>query len=276
MFRNETDLLCSLVNAMNNKNKKQKKSNSSFNDIEKYRDNDGFINLTKVNDINEISRIINLVDKKNYLEELNNNSSLQEKAEEIAKKLKDSFNIDSVKVSISTPEGESFAKIGFDNEDESKCINDENTCTKTCTETPYIKCNDTFDKKQKEEETKVEPTKLDEVVDDGKVVVLHSVGGELFNAPFYNAVLHICENEHFSECGVYAEDDTYPDKVDIHILLPNVWCKILTGAIEHFSELIGKGEKVYVIDPEFFDLHEIVEPEDLWDYSMTITQEQSL
>lgn len=274
MFRNESDLLCSLASAIK-KIKNQTKSNENFNDIEKYRDNDGFINLTKVNDINEVSRIIDLVDKKNFIEELENSTNLQEKAEGLAKTLKDMFNIDSVKVKISTPDGETCAKIGSDCDvDEVKKVDtvEETPCNESCVSG---KCSDTkvekCDKEVKESLDCEEDFEL-----DNEVIVLHSVGGESFNAPFYNAVLHICENEYFPESGVYAEDEDYPEKVDVRILLPNVWNKMMTEAIEYFEECLANGEEIYVIDPETFDLIDINNSLELWDYAMTSVQESEI
>lgn len=271
MFRNENDLLCSLASAIK-KIKNQTNTNdnvkNNFNDIEKYRDKDGFINLTKVNDINEVSRIIDLVDKKNFIEELENNTNLQEKAEGLAKTLKDMFNIDSVKVKISTPEGESCAKIGGDYEVE-----------KIKKEEP-VQNNEVFNNNEQNDTVEQDDKKVNicEEIDedfelDNEVIVLHSVGGEAFNAPFYNAVLYICENEYFPESGVYAEDEDYPEKVDVRILLPNVWNKITTDAIEYFEECLANGEEIYVIDPETFDLIDINNNIELWDYAMTSVQE---
>lgn len=270
MFKNESELLATIADTL--KTIKSIKNYNNFNDIEKYRDKDGFINLTSVKDKKELNRIIDLVETKNFIEELENNTNLQEKAEGLAKSLKDMFNVDSVKVKISTTDGESFAEVGSDKEnneiieetsDKGVCVND------SC-------CENDKDNKEENLVEKIEDKFIDESVEDNRVVVLYNVGGMSFNAPYFNAVLHICENEYFNECGVYGEDETYPEKVDTHILLPNIWCKITTGAIEHFIERMGKGENVYVIDPEFFELHEIVEPYELWDYSMTITQEHSI
>ena len=275
MFRNESDLLSSLVKAV--KSMKMTQNKDCFNEINKYRDTNGMINLTNVKDMNEINRIIDLVDKKNFIEELENNTNLQEKAEELANSLKDMFNIDSVKVSISTPEGESFAKIGFEPDGFACEEKETNTIEKKplVDECSSVKCKTTEGEKVNNDVKNETNVLEDDFVDgiDGRVVVLHSVGGEAFNAPFYNAVLHICENEHFPECGVYDEDDLYPEHVDIHLLLPNMWGKMLEGAVEYFIECMYNGEKVYVVDPEFFDLEEITEPNMLWDFVMTKIQE---
>lgn len=275
MFRNESDLLSSLVKAV--KSMKMTQNNDYFNDINKYRDTNGMINLTNVKDMNEINRIIDLVDKKNFIEELENSTNLQEKAEGLASVLKDVFDVDKVKVSISTPDGESFAKIGFEPDEWIREEKEDNTFEKKplVDECSSVKCETNEDEKVnndvKNETNVLEDDFVDET--DGRVVVLHSVGGDVFNAPFYNAVLHICENEHFPECGVYDEDDLCPEDVDIHLLLPNIWGKMLVGAVEYFIERMNNGEKVYVVDPEFFDLEEITNPNMLWDFVMTKTQE---
>ena len=69
MVRLETELLDSLMNLLNKKNKKTQLTEKELNEIEKYRDENGFINLVDVDDFDEMKRIIELVDKKNELEE---------------------------------------------------------------------------------------------------------------------------------------------------------------------------------------------------------------
>ena len=328
MFRNEFNLLEQLFRSLENEtfcnryyNKKKEKNDV---DIEKYRDDDDFINLTKVKDFNEVKNVINSVENKNK-EEMKNKNNLESTVEQLANEFKDIF--DTVNITVKTPEGEVRVKktkeeqepkvcnkvvtepvkkfIGVVNgveydmvEDYNKAINEAvknghvNAYTKT-----EIKSVDECKEEEKTNEVVIEKSHADEpgecgdlgVVntdveesddlgfeeeDFGEVVVLHNVGGEGRNYPFYNAVRYICEQEYFPNSGVYEDDDVYPEKVDVHVLLPNMFGKIITEAIEHFSERLADGEEVFVIDPETFELTEIKDESELWnDYSMTKAQE---
>ena len=46
-------------------------------EMEKYRDNDGFINLKSILNPKDIARIFDIVDRKNHIEELKNNLATQ-------------------------------------------------------------------------------------------------------------------------------------------------------------------------------------------------------
>ena len=54
MVRLETELFDSLMNLLNKKNKKTQLTEKELNDIEKYRDDNGFINLVDVDDFDEM------------------------------------------------------------------------------------------------------------------------------------------------------------------------------------------------------------------------------
>lgn len=328
MFRSEFNLLEQLFRSLEketyckNNCKKQTKNNV---DIEKYRDKDGFINVTKVKNFDEVKDVINAVEKKNR-EEMNCNN-VETMAEQFASELQDIFNVDSVKVTVKTPEGEAHVNktketqkpqvcdnvvtepvkkfVGVVNgveydmvEDYNKAINEaiKSGSVSAYTKTE-IKSVDESKEKENAEEVVVEKSHGDEpgecgdlgVVntdveesddlgfdeeDFGEVVVLHNVGGDVRNYPFYNAVRYICEREYFPNSGVYEYDEVHPEKVDVNVLLPNMFGKILTEAIEYFAERLADGEEVFVIDPETFELIEITDESELWDgYSMTKAQE---
>ena len=96
------------------------------------------------------------------------------------------------------------------------------------------------------------------------IVVIEA--GELRNDTIMNAINHIEENFEIDE----------NDKVDVNILLPNVWGKIYAAAADEFSGYLDAGEEVYIIDPETFELTKINNSLELWDYAMTQTQEEML
>lgn len=325
MFRSEFNLLEQLFRSLEKETccngnycKKQTKNNV---DIENYRDKDGFINVTKVNDFNEVKDVINAVEKKNK-EEMKTKNTLETMAEQLANEFQDMF--DTVKVTVKTPKGEAHVNktkeeqkpqvcsktvtdsvkkfVGVVNgveydmvEDYNKAINEaiKSGSVSAYTKTE-IKSVDECKEEEKTNEVVVEKSHADEpgecgdlgvvntdVVesddfddeDFGEVVVLHNVGGEGRNYPFYNAVRYICEQEYFPNSGVY-EDDDYPENVDVNVLLPNMFGKIVSEAIEHFAERLADGEEVFVINPETFELIEIKDESELWDcYSMTKAQE---
>lgn len=335
MFRSEFNLLEQLFRSLENetrcslnnvkKNCKNKEKNDV--DLEKYRDENGFINVKNVKNFNEVKDVINAVEKKNK-EEMNNKNNVETIAEQLATELQDMFNVKTVKVNVKTPEGEAHVNktkndnltnecdkeitepikkfVGVVNgveydmvEDYNKAINEAiksgyvNAYTKTeiktvdeCKKEQPIEENVIIEKSHGDEcgplgesgdvcTDKVNIDCMDFEEDDfGEVVVLHNVGGDVRNYPFYNAVRYICEQEHFPNSGVYEDDDAYPEKVDVHVLLPNVFGKIITDAIEYFVERLADGEKIFVINPETFELTEITNEYELWNnYSMTKLQE---
>ena len=334
MFRSEFNLLEQLFRSLEketcckNNYKKQTKNDV---DIEKYRDKDGFINVTKVKDFNEVKDVINAVEKKNR-EEMNNKKNVESMAEQLASELQDIFNVESVKVSLKTPDGEACVNktkeeqkpqvcnklvtepvkkfVGVVNgveydmvEDYNKAINEaiKSGSVSAYTKTEIKTVDDCKEEQHTEEQIQkeviVEKSHADEKGecgdlgtvnndeeefaemnfeedDFGDVVVLYNVGGDVKNYPFYNAVRYILEQEYFPNSGVYEDDEVYPEKVDVNVLLPNMFGKILTEAIEHFAERLADGEEVFVIDPETFELIEIKDESELWDgFSMTKAQE---
>ena len=113
------------------------------------------------------------------------------------------------------------------------------------------------------------------VLNDETVVQLVRVGG-CYNPEFYNAVHYICENEHYSSCGVYTETDTTPEQVNTYVLLPNAFGKMYETEAEMYADKMRAGSSVVIIHPETFELTEITNPFDLWDYAMTEAQENAL
>lgn len=251
MVRTKKELLSTLFKAFHALKEPTVMTENENNIIEKYRDNDGFINLKNVKDINEIKKVFSIVDKKNFLEQLqSNNDTIQELADALAKELMLNDNAKSVNVHIETPNGTACANAA----------QPENNEVQEKFEVPEINAE------EKEEMT-------DPAID---TVVLYEVGG-MYNPAFYNAALYICETLHFPSCGVYSEDEMGPDEtVKTHVLLPNVWGKIFAGAAEEFGERLKLGEEVYILDPETFELTKINNSLELWNYAMTKVQEESL
>lgn len=267
MARNEKDLLSALFKAMTLV-QEPKTVNENKNDVEKYRDADGYINVKNVKDINELKRVFDIVDKKNYLEHLQNSeNSIQDLADALAYELLPLNGTGSVNIKVETPNGCASSKAEkIADELKNYCSPMEKTvcCEKNLSEQANVK----------EAVCTSNETEVDETED--RMVVLYDVGG-MFNPAFYNSVLYICENKHFPEYGVYAEDEVdSSDNVTTHILLPNVWGKIFAGAAEEFGLKIEKGDEVFVIDPESFELVQITTPVELWNFAMTKVQEDSL
>lgn len=251
MVRTEKELLSMLFNALKEPAVVTENENEN-NVIEKYRDDDGFINLKNVKDINEMKKVFSIVDKKNFLEQLqSNNNTIQELADALAKELMLDNNAKSVNVHIETPNGTACANAA----------QPENNEVQENYEAPEINV------------VEKEEIATDPAID---TVVLYEVGG-MYNPAFYNAALYICETLHFPSCGVYSEDEMELDEtVKTHVLLPNVWGKIFAGAAEEFGERLKLGEEVFILDPETFELTKINNSLKLWDYAMTKVQEESL
>lgn len=93
------------------------KIKKDFSEIEKYRDKDGFINLKNEKDFNKIKEIIDLVDQKNCLEQLEKGEeNIQDIADELANELSKLIDEGEVKVKISTPESNGYSEINKNEE----------------------------------------------------------------------------------------------------------------------------------------------------------------
>ena len=110
-----------------------------------YRDKDGFINLTKVKDNNEINRIVKIVDKKNYLESLlAEKDDTQIMADKLADELFALTGADTIDIKINTPNGTDnyyFTSSDTDNDDNvPEDTSDEDKTTKDVVITNEIPC----------------------------------------------------------------------------------------------------------------------------------------
>ena len=265
MLRDEKELLNSLVKILSGETTQTNKITNDENEtIEKYRDKDGFINLTKVKDNDEITKVVKIVDKKNYMESLlSEKDNMQILADKLAEELFSSTDVKNIDVKINVGNNTNdyhFSKYDEMTENKETCSNKNTECS------------------NKNETLCFEEDKNDEVITEKpKSVVLYNVGGT-YNPMFYNAVRYICEEKYFSEDGVYSEFDTHPidENIDVCILLPNIWGKIVCDAIEDFAEYMENGAEIFVINPETFELTQITESAELWDYEMSELQEEHL
>ena len=256
-MRNEKDLLDALFMVLTGQNE-QKPTVSENEDkiLEKYRDKEGYINVKNIKDVNELTKVFKIVDKKNYLESLENNKNIQDLADTIANDIKEISGDSTVNVMIETPTQTAYAHVEPSKESvEPICENKQSMDTEATT----LSAEDVVGEVKEE-----------------KMVVLFNAGG-MYNPQFYKSVLHICETQYFKEDDVYADFEIDEnDKVDDNILLTNVWGKIYAAAADEFSGYLNAGEEVYIIDPETFELTKINNSLELWDYAMTQTQEEML
>ena len=136
---------------------------------------------------------------------------------------------------------------------------------------------------ESETSTECKEESLEEVLQEKqtserKRYLLMDVGGD-FNAQFYNAVQYICETVHFPNSDFYTyEDESDLDlyEVDAVILLPNVWEKMLDYYVNKYSKYIDEGGRLYVINPESFELTLVNHSLELEDYQMSKVQESLL
>lgn len=282
MVRTENELLKSLFKVING-GAEPKPSAQNDNDIEKYRDADGYINLKNVNDINEIKKVFDIVDKKNYLEYLSKkDNNAQDLADMLATELFPFVGDGALNIKIETPNGTGCAKI---NKIDSN-MNVSTDITKYAQVIPSTSQNDAKDTTMGDivKDNDMNPTTIDAETEDANdkkeslnAIMLCDVGG-MYNPDFYNAVLHICRVIHFPGEMVLRDDNTDVNTTNItsYILLPNIWGKIFIEAAKEFSGLIEDGHKVFIIDPETFELMQITNPDDLWNYTMTRVQEEML
>lgn len=281
MVRLENELIDSLMNLLGKKTQKKTLTDKELSDIEKYRDEEGFINVTNIKDFDEMKYIIDLVDKKNSLEI--ENEELDDFVKTLSNDLLKFAGVDKATINFETPHTTvnivankdempkySVTKNAVDNEQ--KCDNEKFTKTCSCCCEP-CECKDKTEC-CKDKTPQTLPKDLFEDDEIENVIVLHNAGG-MFNAPFYNAVMHICEIEHFKDTALYSDEEVNPLSADSVILLPNVWGKIYEDVASIFGKQILEGQKVYIIDPETFELKPITDPFELWDYVMTKTQANS-
>lgn len=323
MFRNENELINSLFHKLNGKTNKPKPlTEDELAKIETYRDGNGLIDLTNVTSINELKKIIELVDRKNHLEEISyrDTDSIQALAGDLVTELLPLLGVNKASLKIKTSSGKASVEVEQgkeprvtydlsdkcdegttltysvtpssevnDNKDVQKEANLGATCNLydcgTCLD--FKECfNEVSDKMNRCDVSRdanelpsdkfvksAEECILESSVADERVVRLVPVGGT-YNPLFENAVAYICENEHFVDCGVYTDADVAPEKIDVYVLLPNTFGKILGAAADIYADILDEGQaQVYVIDTETFELTEITEPFELYNYTMTEAQE---
>ena len=287
MVRTEKELMESLFGLLNGE---EKPVDATCNDvdIEKYRDADGFINVKNVKDINEIKKIFEIVDKKNYLEQLQSgDKGIQDLADALANEMKPFIGDNVLKVKVKTPSGSACSEIDNKNNCKKPAFDVDaitakyvHPVTETTNASTGVDCAaSTIEPDVENNTTREQVVPLYDVEDNTtreRVVALYDVGG-MYNPSFFNSVLYICETVHFPEDVVYSEDElTDEDEVTTHVLLPNAWGKIFAGAAEEFSEVFKSGDEVFIIDPESFELVQITDPVALWNYAMTKVQEEML
>ena len=115
MFRNEKELLNSLFHKLNGKNESRPAplTTDELNEIESYRDSDGLIDLTHVKSFNKLQHLIELVDRKNHLEEFDTKEtgSFQDTVGDLITELLPLIGVEKANVRLNTPEGEATVEV---------------------------------------------------------------------------------------------------------------------------------------------------------------------
>ena len=94
-----------------------------------------------------------------------------------------------------------------------------------------------------------------------------------------NELRALGKNICLSSPTVLDKDELIEDEesvINAYILLPNVWNTITYENARFYEEMYLEGKTLFIVDPEFFDIHEIGDPFDLYDYIMTPLQEQMI
>ena len=282
MFRSKRELLNGLYKAMNGITETE--PNEKWFDIEKYRDEDGFIDLTSIKDFKELRNAIDFIEKSCTMDKLNEGKeNLQSIAEGLANELLPMLDADKVKISLETPEGK--ASVNLEKSDKKLTIKDDDIKNNyyTHVDLKNEKPQEIDKPVEKEEDETVGEICCDSEQDNEKskkedkgepIAVIYDVGGNN-NPLFMNAVQHICQNIHFPDCEVFVADgEYYPEDANVHILVPNAFGKMYEYTIDEFTRYFSEDDEIYVIDPETFELTLIMSPFELEDYAMTRRQEQ--
>lgn len=115
MFRNEKELINSLFHKLNGKDESRPAplTTDELNEIESYRDSEGLIDLTRVKSFNKLQRLIELVDRKNHLEELDTKEtgSFQDTVGDLITELLPLIGVEKANVRLNTPEGEATVEV---------------------------------------------------------------------------------------------------------------------------------------------------------------------
>lgn len=313
MFRNENELLDALFNRLNDNKMSAPMpsplSKDELNEIETYRDADGIIDLTGVTSRNDLKRLVELVDRKNHIEMLENKTTFQDEISNLVNELLPLLGVDKASVKVATPSGKASVEVeqgkepkftydinkndvskftytimpnnkdvSINNEKPSSFKNDDECSLASCKGCPdFNECYTTLDSDHivsKPQDTtpipELEP--IPSCIDNPQTVFVTAVGGD-YNPLFCNAVTYICENEHFPEANVYCEYEDLDGEPDVYVLVPNAFGKIYTTAAKIYSDKAANGAEVYVMDVDTFELMEITNPFNLFDYAMTEAQE---
>jgi hypothetical protein len=305
MFRNENELLESLFGRIQGtKEAKEAEpaplSNAELNEIEAYRDADGLIDLTGVKSFNDLKRLVELVDRKNHVEMIEKGTTLQDTIGDLVSELLPLLGVNKASVKVATPAGKASVeveqgkvpKVVYDVNDKT----DETTLTYNVVPTDeavedcsLVNCkgcpdfNECYTPLDSEHIvsgpqgttpiSELEP--LPEYAEEVQTVRVCMVGG-INNPLFRDAVVHICETELFPNADVYSDVEEWDEETDVYILVPNAFGKITGFAADIYSDVFDHGAEVYMIDVETFELTEISQPFDLYDYVMTEAQEESI
>ena len=263
MFKNEKKLLNALAEAMRDM---EACDNDAMYcktvDIDDYHNDNTIIDLTNVEGKNEVD---------------------DDKLTNFIKLLSSAIGVDTVTLNIETPDGKTTYRFGKDSMEGESSVT---TLTPEEVKENYIaqpenKCCQCDKAKCQSGNCSVEDkNEVDEDVlpieDNDRTIVLRDGGGK-YNPLFYNAVLHICNNMHFPEEGVYAYYDDYSeDDVNAYIILPNVWGLICSDVAEEMMDCMKDGIDVYIIHPETYELIPVNDPFDIADYMMSELQEEML
>lgn len=294
MFKNNKSIFDEISSIIKEVNSNNFLTNEEFNEIEKYRDKNNFINLTKVKDMNELKKIVDLVDKKNTLDAIKNGEiDVNTAAENLAKKLSDMIGADTVNVSIKVPQGEKTVTITSEKpetkkniykvdyskpkeEETPKCMSEgcpkdcKGECSVVVGENPLVTENGVVSTADEDVEDVFD---LETEAGFEKMYAVREVGGK-DNPMFLNAITYICETQHFPEALILPYNDYEDEDVTGYILVPNVWGKMYLSAADEYVNLINAGMEVYIIDPQTFELTQITDALDLYKYAMTELEEE--
>lgn len=303
MFRNENELLESLFGRLGGvkESKPAPLSDAELNEIEAYRDADGLIDLTGVKSFNDLKRLVELVDRKNHVEMVEKGTTLQDTIGDLVSELLPILGVDKASVKVATPAGKASVeveqgktpKVVYDVNDKT----DETTLTYNVVPTDEVVVEDCslvnckgcpdFDECYTPLDSEhivsgpqgttplseFEP--LPQCTEEVQTVRVCMVGG-INNPLFRDAVAHICETELFPNADVYTDAEEWDEETDVYILVPNAFGKITGIAADIYSDVFDNGAEAYMIDVETFELTEISQPFDLYDYVMTEAQEVSI
>lgn len=303
MFRNENELLKSLFNRLGGvkESKPAPLSDAELNEIEAYRDANGLIDLTGVKSFNDLKRLVELVDRKNHVEMVEKGATLQDTIGGLVSELLPLLGVDKASVKVATPAGK--ASVEVEQGKTPKVVYDVNDKTNETTLTynvvptdevvvedcslvnckgcpDFEECYTPLDSEHIASGpqgttpiSELEP--LPQCTEEVQAVRVCMVGG-INNPLFRDAVAHICETELFPNADVYSDVEEWDEETDVYILVPNAFGKITGIAADIYSDVFNNGAKVYMIDVETFELTEISQPFDLYDYVMTEAQEESI